>query len=164
MDNVNVLQNICNFIILIGGVCTAIVAISHFIGKPINFFKKYRKNETEKIVKEILPQQLEEHQKKIMVQLDEIITLNREQSKTLEEQEEAIMHLIQSERDNLRYHIMDIYQTYKKNKAFPIYIWEKLQETYNDYKTLDGNNYIDKYFNRMKKWKVIDSTEEEEEI
>jgi hypothetical protein len=164
MDNVNVLQYVCNLIVLIGGVCGAIVTISHFMGKPIGFIKKRREREIEEVVKKVLPAELEKFHNKILDQLQEIIDLNLQQSKTLEEQDIAIMHLIESERDNLRYHIMDIYQTHKKLKAFPIYIKEKLDETYKDYKKLDGNHYIDKYYHRMEKWQVVDNSEEEEEI
>lgn len=164
MDNANVLQYICNLIILIGGVCGAIVTISHFIGKPIGFIKKRREREIEEVVKKVLPKHLEESQQKIQNQLQEIINLNKQQNLTLEEQDKSIELLIESERDGQRHRIMDIYQTYKKQKAFPIYIQEKLKETYNDYKKLDGNHYIDKYYARMEKWQVVDNSEEEEEI
>ena len=162
MDNANVLQYICNLIILMGGVCGAIVTISHFIGKPFGFFKRKQRKEIEAVVKEVMPAYIQECQKKILEDLQEIIDLNKQQSETLKEQDKSIMRLIESERDNLRYHIMDIYQTYKKQKAFPIYIKEKLDETYNDYKKLNGNHYIDKYYARMQKWQVIDNEEEEE--
>lgn len=164
MNNANMLQSICNWIILIGGVCGAIAAILAFVGKPITFFKKRKEKEITEVIEKVLPEQLEESRGKIYDRLQEIINLNKQQSLTLEEQDKSIQQLIKSEKDMLRYHIMDIYQTYRKKKAFPIYIKERLDETYKDYKNLVGNNYIDKYYNRMCKWEVIDNSEEEEEI
>lgn len=158
----NMLQTVCNCIILVAGVLGAITTICHFLGKPIVFFKKKREKEIEAVIQRVLPPYLEKSNEKILNQLGEIIDLNKQQSQTLDEQKIAIQNLIESERDILRYHIMDIYQTYKKTKAFPIYIKEKLEETYKNYKKLDGNHYIDKYFRRMKNWEVIDTVEEEE--
>jgi superoxide dismutase len=33
---------------------------------------------------------------------------------------------------------------------------EVLEQYYVDYKAMKGNSYIDKYYNRMKKWKVVE--------
>ena len=112
MDNANVLQYICNLIILIGGVCGAIVTISHFIGKPFGFFKKKQRKEVEAVVKEAMPAYIQECQKKILEDLQEIIDLNKQQSETLKEQDKSIMHLIESERDNLRYQSCKSYYHY----------------------------------------------------
>ena len=36
--------------------------------------------------------------------------------------------------------------------------------SYKDYKKLDGNHYIDKYYERMQRWEIISNVEEGEEI
>ena len=158
----NMLQTVCNCIILVAGTLGAIATICHFFGKPLGFLRKKKEKDIRAIVQEVLPPYLKNVNEEISKQLQEIIDLNKQQSQTLDEQKIAIQNLLEGEKDILRYHIMDIYQTYKKAKAFPIYISEKLEETYKDYKKLDGNNYIDKYYRRMKNWKIIDTTEEEE--
>ena len=160
MDETNLIQTICNWIILIGGATGAVVAILNFIGKPINFFKKRNKELVKITIDEVLPTYLEDFRKQEQEQLQEIIELNKQQSEVLAKQEKSIQNLIESEKDRLRYDIMDIYQTYKKERSFPIYIKEKLDETHKNYKKFFGNSYIDKYYNRMQKWKTIENEEE----
>lgn len=175
-------QIICDWVVLIGAVVIAITNILKFFGKPISFFKKKRdkemKESLEKILNDILPKQFESHDlktrdkylndrlrylheikaeilKDIQGTLEEIRTLNIEQSKKLE-------YLNASSKDILRQKIMTIYRDYKNIRQFPIYKKEALDELYKDYKKQDGNSYIDKYYNRMKTWKVIEENQEED--
>ena len=48
---------------------------------------------------------------------------------------------------------MAIYHEYKQERALPTYKREALEQYYKDYKKLNGNSYIDKYYSRMKCWK-----------
>ena len=57
---------------------------------------------------------------------------------------------------------MNIYETYKYTKEIPISEKEKLDETFADYKKLNGNSYIDKYYSRMLTWAVVQDYKEEE--
>ena len=88
--------------------------------------------------------------------LEEIRELSIEQSKNLEK-------LNQSSKDVLRQKIMTIYHQYKEYRKMPIFAKEALDELYKDYKSQGGNNYIDKYYNRMSNWE-IDYTEDEENL
>ena len=60
-----------------------------------------------------------------------------------------------SAKDVLREKIMAIYHEYKQERAFPTYKKEALEQYYKDYKKLNGNSYIDKYYGRMKCWREI---------
>lgn len=139
-----IIQTICNVIILIGGVCGAIVAIMALIGKPVNLLKKVREKQTKKIREEIV----EEVAKKLSPRFDEIYQQNLEQS-------EAINQLEKSSRDMLRENILSIYHTHKHSRCLTETTREYLQDLYEDYKAENGNHYIDKIYNRMKEWKVI---------
>ena len=151
----SVLQIICDVVILIGGVVAAVVTISKFFGGQFNFIKGKRRKIVEKDFEEILPPLLEKYMKEVYGELREIKDINLKQSETIDK-------LVHGIRDTLRYQIMDIYQRYKKTRKIPQYEREKLDDTYLDYKELDGNHYIDKYYRRMEKWEVIPSSEEEE--
>lgn len=59
-----------------------------------------------------------------------------------------------SARDVLREKIMEIYHKNKIGRRMTGYEREALNQYYKDYKAIDGNSYIDKYYNRMKKWET----------
>ena len=69
-----------------------------------------------------------------------------------------------SARDVLREKIMAIYHKNKYERSLTQYEKEALEQYYKDYKKLNGNSYIDKYYNRMKLWTIIydDYTDDEE--
>lgn len=177
------LQQICDWIILIGAVTVAIINILKFFGKPISFAKKKKDEEYQKMFKasldKVLPEYFEKHDlqtrekylgdrlnylqeiKNAVLEdtkdiLEDIKLLTIEQSKNLEK-------LNRSSKDVLRQKIMAIYHKYKEQREFPIFEKEVLDELYKDYKAQDGNSYIDKYYNRMCQW-TIDYTEDEENL
>ena len=57
---------------------------------------------------------------------------------------------------------MQVYFKNKKDKTLTLHEKEALDQYFVDYKAIKGNSYIDKYYNRMLKWQVIDDDEEEE--
>lgn len=177
------LQDICNWIILLGAVTVAIINIFKFFGKPVSFFKKKKESEYHKTLKksldEIMPTYFEQHDlqtrdkylkdrlnylneiKNAVLKdtkdiLEEIRQLSVEQSKNLEK-------LNQSSKDILRQKIMSIYHQYKEYRKMPLFAKEALDELYKDYKAQGGNSYIDKYYSRMNNWE-IDYTEDEENL
>lgn len=152
-----VIQTICNIIILIGGVVGAILTIGKFSGIQFNFFKGKRKKIIKKDLDELLPQYFDKYMLEMRKELQEIKSINLKQNETIE-------NLLYGIRDTLRYQIMAIYQKYKKTQQIPLYEYEKLEDTYKDYKKLDGNHYIDKYYERMQRWEIISNVEEGEEI
>ena len=95
--------------------------------------------------------------------LEEIKNINLGQNEDIKLLHSNLEVLAQGTKDMLRQRIMTIYREYKHKQALPIAIREALDELYKDYKAQGGNSYIDKYYNRMLKWKVIYETEYEEE-
>ena len=57
---------------------------------------------------------------------------------------------------------MQVYFKNRKDKTLTLHEKEALDQYFIDYKAIKGNSYIDKYYNRMLKWQVIDDDEEEE--
>jgi len=172
-------QIICDTIILIGAVTVAIVNIYKFFAKPTSYFKKRNIDNMKQTLDAVLPEYLLQHdletRKKYLADrerylhdisdevLDGTQNILKEIKKINLKQSESIDNIIKGLRDILRYQIMDIYHKYRKLKKIPISDKEKLDESYNNYKHLHGNNYIDKYYNRTKKWEVIYDEDLEDE-
>lgn len=57
-----------------------------------------------------------------------------------------------SAKDVLREKIMAIYHKNKRDRRMSGYEREALTQYYKDYKAINGNSYIDKYYARMKNW------------
>ena len=177
------LQEICDWIILIGAVTVAIINIFKFFGKPVSFLKKKKDKEYEKILKasldKIMPTYFEQHdlQTRDKYLNDRLNYLNEIKKSVLNEtkdileeikelsikQAENLEKLNQSSKDVLRQKIMAIYHQYKEQRKLPIFAKEALDELYKDYKSQGGNSYIDKYYKRMCNWE-IDYTEDEENL
>lgn len=166
------LQTVCNIIIIIGGTCVAIQNIAAWFGKPIRLFKKKADDNFEEkvinILEKELPPILEQHdletrkkyradREKYLQEITAEVLRNIKgelvQIAVLTEQYET---LCISAKDVLREKIMQIYFKNKKDKTLTIHEKEALDQYYFDYKAIKGNSYIDKYYNRMKTWKVID--------
>lgn len=154
------LQTICDVIILIGTAVVAITNISRFLGRPFLFFQKRQ----DKDLREKIKKQLEEELPKLVSDdsiskiilnnispvLEEIKELNIQQNRRIE-------ILANSSRDILREKIMGIYNAGKKAKALTQHQREALTQYYTDYKAEDGDSYdIEKYYNRMNSWSIID--------
>jgi hypothetical protein len=67
-----------------------------------------------------------------------------------------------SAKDVLREKIMQMYFKNKADKTLTLHEKEALDQYYKDYKAINGNSYIDKYYGRMKKWQVIDDDDIED--
>lgn len=174
-------QMICDIIILIGAVTVAIVNIYKFFAKPTSYFKKRSNENLRQTLNSILPEYLLQHdletrekylsdrERYLQDISNEVLESTQDILQEIKEinlkQSESINNIVKGLRDILRYQIMDIYHKYRKNKKIPISDKEKLDESYNNYKHLEGNNYIDKYYARMVKWEIIfeDYEEEKEE-
>lgn len=162
------LGGVVDLIILIGALCAAIYKIWDFFAKPTSKLKlkikEKRKAEIVAVLDEVLPQRLYDHdlqtrdkykadRQRYLVEIkDEVI---KQVGGTIDKNEEDLEALMISQRDVLREKIMRIYHSYKHERAFPLYEQEALKQYYKDYKKLNGNSYIDKYYGRMDKWQVI---------
>ena len=177
------IDSICNYIILIGTACFTIVKLVNIVAKPTSKYKQRQSEKERRRIKalfdDVLPDYLYQHDlevrdrykadrqaylediKKAVLEdttglLEEIKEINFQQNDDIRELSENVHKLNNSSRDVLRQKIMAIYHDNKKNKTLTIYAWEALQELYKDYKAQNGNSYIDKYFNRMKNWRIIE--------
>lgn len=171
------LGGIVDLIILIGALCAAIYKIWDFFAKPTSRLKQ-RSKEKEKarviaILDEVLPEKLKAHDLEIRDRYKAdrqqyLLDIKEEVVKalggTVSQNKEDLEALIISAKDVLREKIMAIYHEYKTERAFPTHKKEALVQYYKDYKKLNGNSYIDKYYNRMKSWKEIYDDYSEDDI
>lgn len=162
------LENIVNFIILVGTLVGAIYKIYEFFAKPTSKIKqKAIQRERERInavLEEVLPKTLQDHDLKTRDKykndrqnyLNEIkAEVIKEIGDNIKSNTETIDALVISAKDVLREKIMAIYHKNKYNRSMTEYEREALNQYYIDYKALKGNSYIDKRYNRMDKWRVI---------
>lgn len=183
------LETICNAIIVFGSAYFMIGKIINSFAKPTSKLKKKQADKYEKQVKivldKIIPDYLYQHDletrdrylndrlnylKEIKLEvlketeeiLKELKEINVQQSKEINEVNHNIQCLNNSSRDVLRQKIMSIYHKNKKNATLTIFEYENLQELFKDYKAQHGNSYIDKYYNRMMKWAIIQELDMEE--
>ena len=165
---------------------TALMTLYGFFAKPTSLLKKKATEQEEQRIKKILAETLpkileqrdidtrtkylndrqaylEEIKNEVVQQvtsdfggtINEIKDINVSQN-------EIIQVLARSSRDMLREKIMALYHKGKKTKSLLLWEREALDQYYIDYKAEEGNSYIDKYYNRMKTWSVIDQDEFEE--
>ena len=182
------LESICDLIVVVGAAYFTIIKIINSFAKPSSKIKKKQEEKererTKQFLNEIMPEyfkQYNEEFKKLILQneniyinkikgkvveelreeLKEIKNINKKQNKQLDELNEKLMLINNSSKDVMRQKIMAIYHNNKKQKTLSIYDKEALDELYKDYKSQLGNSYIDKYYNRMKNWNIIDENLEE---
>ena len=162
------LGGVVDLIILIGALCAAIYKIWDFFAKPTSSIKKKRLEKQKALIREVLneelPKRFETHdlatrdkykadrQRYLTEIKDEVI---KQVGGTIDKNAEDLEALKISAKDVLREKIMRIYHSYRQERAFPLYEQEALEQYYKDYKKLNGNSYIDKYYGRMAKWKII---------
>ena len=177
------LEAICNLIIVVGSAYFMIGKIINSFAKPTSKIKQKQKEKYKQQIREtlneIVPDYLYQHDletrdrylndrlaylkeiKKAVLEdiddtLQEIRSLNIQQNKDINTLNDNINKLNNSSRDILRQKIMAIYHANKKAKMMTIYDQEALNELYKDYKAQQGNSYIDKYYNRMQTWEIVD--------
>ena len=98
--------------------------------------------------------------KDIQTQISEATQLSTEVAKL----GELYHSLAISAKDVLREKIMQVYFSGKAaGKVLTEHQKEVLEQYYIDYKAMKGNSYIDKYYNRMKKWNIVEDDYDEEE-
>ena len=173
------LESVCDLIILFGTAYFMILKMIDSFAKPTSKLKKKRVDKEKEKIKEALdealPKYLESHNIEIKEKFlneikealreenkndfEEIKEINKSQNEQLKYLKEMILKINNSSKDIMRQKIMAIYHANKRTKTLTIYDKEALDELYKDYKAQNGNSYIEKYYARMKKWKVIDEFE-----
>lgn len=161
-------DGVADLIILIGALCAAIYKIWDFFAKPTSKLKtkikEKRKREIVLVLDEVLPDKLKAHDLKVRdkYKADRERYLQEIKEEVLEEVSDPISNntddleaLKISAKDVLREKIMVIYHKNKRERTLLEHEKEALAQYYKDYKRLNGNSYIDKYYARMEKWQVI---------
>lgn len=162
------LGEIVDLIILIGALCAAIYKIWDFLAKPTSKLKQKSLERKRKQIMIILNEELPKHFLKHDLETRDKYKADRQRylleikeevvktlGNTIEKNKTDLEDLKISARDVLREKIMAIYHKNKRERTITQYEKEALDQYYKDYKALGGNSYIDKYYNRMKYWKII---------
>ena len=162
------LGGVVDLIILLGALCGAIYKIWETFAKPTSTLKKKRaEKEKAKIIAvldEVLPAKLYEHdletRDKYKADRANYLKLIRDDvlgqiSAPIQQNQDDLEALKISAKDVLREKIMAIYHKNKHERTMMEHEREALDQYYKDYKKLNGNSYIDKYYGRMKSWQTI---------
>lgn len=162
------LSQIVDLIILLGAVCGAAYKIWDFFAKPTSKLKSQlqarRAEQIRAVLDEELPARFVAHdlETRDKYKADRQKYLNditNEVIKTvgvnISQNANDLEALKISARDVLREKIMGIYHKNRAARAMTEYEREALVQYYKDYKALNGNSYIDKRYERMKKWETI---------
>ena len=162
------LGDIVDIIILIGALCAAIYKIWDFFAKPTSKIKKRSEEKEAERIRAILDVELparflehdlETREKYKSDRQQYLIDIKNEVINTIGvnvSQNEADLEALKiSARDVLREKIMAIYHKNKHERSMSEYEREALIQYYKDYKALKGNSYIDRRYERMKRWETI---------
>ena len=183
----------------IAAIFVAVTTIYNFINNIGIFTKKKVNKASKKKIEMVLDEQLEDRVMAILADKMPIILYNhdlevRERYKNdrqnylneikaevsndmqgeftvLDELKDYVNQLALSAKDVLREKIMGIYHKNVERRAMTENEREALDVYYADYKAIGGNSYIDKYYRRMKRWRVdyeeyddIDEHDDEEDV
>lgn len=164
----DIFHSICDIIVLVSAVLIAIKNIAEWFGKPIKFFQKKKDEELDTkivgVIKRELPPILKAHdletrdkyradRNQFLHDIQDEVLKNIQGKLTQVEQLTAQYEaLVISAKDVIREKIMIIYHNNKENKTLSVFESEALEQYYKDYKAMNGNSYIDKYYGRMKDW------------
>lgn len=172
------LGQITDVIILVAAVLTAITTIYKFITSSGKFVTKKaqeakaqaereEKERVQNVVKEMMPDILYQHDLETRDKYKSdrhryLVEIKDEVSKSFEndisvvyELKAEVSKLSISAKDVLREKIMKIYYDNKQERKMTEHEREALDQYYKDYKALNGNSYIDKYYNRMILWDIV---------
>ena len=168
----NTFTTVCGIIILIASTLTALVTIVNSVKNPAKKYKERQAQETKELIittiKEIMPElflahdletrdrYLADRERYLQDIKSEILCEIRGDLSQIKELKKQYEVLVSSAKDVLREKIINIYLQNKDAKQISTLDSERLEQFYLDYKKLGGNSYIDKYYNRMKKWKILE--------
>ena len=171
--NWNWLGATVDFIILIG----ALVLALDRIGEKFGWFKRKTEGSFEKkvvdIINKVLPDILLNHDLKTREKYkadrerylkdisNEILSNIQNELHQVNSLDKKYEVLACSARDVLREKIMAIYHKNVRVREMTRYEKEALTQYYKDYKAMDGNSYIDRYYNRMLEWNIVEDDYEE---
>lgn len=165
-----ILNTICNAIVLISGTLIAVKTIAEMIGKPIRIIKNKSTKDFETkvldILEKALPQDLKEHdletrdryradREKYLEEIkEEVLADIADQLTIIDELQIDIKKLKLAQMDVLREKIVCIYEKGKDDRKLKFFERKALDKYYEDYKEMGGNSYIEILYERMITWEV----------
>lgn len=167
-------SSVMTFLILVGGAITALCTIINKVFKPFkNKVDQAEKKRIDEELKKELPPILLAHDLEIKEKYkadrdkylheikEEVIDSIEDDLDAIHQLKKDVSIMADSARDVLREKIMVIYHKGKRTKSMPLHSREALKQYYKDYKAMNGNSYIDKYYTRMEAWETLDDDYDE---
>ena len=125
------------------------------------------RSEFEVLLDEYLPDRLTEHDKetrrkylsdrqKYLCEIkDEVVEAMQDKMDAVNTHETQMMVFTEVLKELLRERIMEIYRRDKNTEQLEQHERVELNQAYQSYKSIGGNNYIDEYYNMMCEWETI---------
>ena len=119
------------------------------------------------VIKEIMPELFLEHDKEVRKKYleDRLRYLKEIKKEVVDDLEKQLQEVEQHDmqmitftevlKDLLRERIMAIYSRNKASRSMEEHEREQLEKSYESYKKIGGNSYIDGYYKRMMTWTII---------
>lgn len=158
------INEIANVIILVSAVIIAGKNIIAFFKKPVDDMKDKALTDEEAHIEEVLKRELptlmEDNCNTIIGGIDELkkITLGQEQK--LIDIQSSMDLMNQSQLDIMRYNMNKIYYKYRPYKKILSADKKAFIKIYNDYKSMDGNTWIDALYSELKDWPIVEDENE----
>jgi predicted house-cleaning noncanonical NTP pyrophosphatase (MazG superfamily) len=123
--------------------------------------------EFEDLLDEYLPDRLTEHDKetrrkylsdrqKYLCEIkDEVVEAMQDKMDAVNTHEAQMMVFTEVLKELLRERIMEIYRRNKQTEQLEQHERVELNQAYQSYKSIGGNNYIDEYYGMMCEWETI---------
>ena len=163
LQNITLTQ-VCNVIVLVSAVIIAGKNIWSFFKKPVDDIHARASEKEEQHIEEILqremPGLLEQNCNVIIGSLNELKQMTMAQEKQLNDIYGAIELLNQSQLDMMRYDMNKIYYKYRPFKKILSADKKAFIKIYNDYKSMDGNTWIDTLYAELKDWPIVEDESE----
>lgn len=158
------LNTVANLVILISAVIIAGKNIFAFFKKPVDDLaaKANQKEEQhiEEVLKREIPGLLQDNCKVITGSLDIIKDMINAQEEQLDDIQVSINLLNESQLDMMRYNMNKIYYKYRPFKKILSADKKAFIKIYKDYKSMDGNTWIDALYAELKDWEIVEDESE----
>lgn len=181
------LTEVCNIIVLISAVIIAGKNIWEFFKKPVDDLQVRANAREEEHIEEVIdrrvPELLATHSEKVKGErnheeacraqsikddiiaavegrIDELKNMTVEQDKQLSSLIKSMDLLTQSQMDMMRYDMNRIYYKYRQYKKILSADKKAFIKIYHDYKSMDGNTWIDALYAELKDWPIVEDWSE----
>lgn len=158
------LQDMANIIILISATIIALKTIFAFFKKPVDDLQERVKSNEEKYIEKVLenkmPGLLQQNCKAIIGAIDELKEMTLDQEGQLTEVQNSLNLLNETQKDMLRYNMNKLYYKYRPYKKVLSADKKAFMKLYKDYKSMDGNTWIDALYAEFKDWPIVEDQDE----